>query len=66
MLDLSLQSDWATTIVAAKINPDIGLKPDLPSGMVEPRPTSIHLHNKCCYDYVKIFTLCTMAISILT
>ncbi len=35
-----LQSDWATTIVAAKTNPDIGLKPYLPSGTVELRPTT--------------------------
>ncbi len=27
-----LQSDWAATIVAAKTNSDIGLKPDLPPG----------------------------------
>ena len=35
-----LQSDWAATIVAAKTNPDIGLKPYLPSGTVGLRPTS--------------------------
>ncbi len=29
-----LQSDWAATIVAAKTNPDIGLKPYLPLGTV--------------------------------
>ncbi len=34
-----LQSDWAATIVAAKTNPDIGLKPYLPSGTVGLRPT---------------------------
>ncbi len=32
-----LQSDWAATIV--KTNPDIGLKPYLPSGTVGLRPT---------------------------
>ncbi len=35
-----LQSDWAATIVAAKTNPDIGLKPYLPSGTVGLRPTT--------------------------
>ncbi len=39
-----LQSDWAATIVAAKTNPDIGLKPYLPSGTVGLRPTSPHPH----------------------
>ncbi len=34
-----LQFDWAATIVAAKTNPDIGLKPYLPSGTVGLRPT---------------------------
>ncbi len=38
-----LQSDWAATIVAAKTNPDIGLKPYLPSGTVGLRPTSAWL-----------------------
>ena len=36
-----LQSDWAATIVAAKTNPDIGLKPYLPSGTVGLRPTTL-------------------------
>ncbi len=37
-----LQSDWAATIVAAKTNLDIGLKPYLPSGTVGLRPTKQH------------------------
>ncbi len=36
-----LQSDWAATIVAANTNPDIGLKPYLPSGTVGLRPTTL-------------------------
>ena len=45
-----LQSDWAATIVAAKTNPDIGLKPYLPSGTVRLRPTSSHATIASCFN----------------